>query len=1212
MKESDRKKYEKPARRMARRTAMTLALLLTAATAWAQPTNLTASNKTGNSVTMTWEAPTTDNTITGYAYQIKKSVNAWGTDTEVLDPALTSLSLDNLLSNTNYDFRVKALYEGGESSDYAPITIRTLASLPYTYNFETTLAAEGWTKVNLSDYDEANTVDHYFCFYRNGIKYLISPELYNSSGGPFLVSFYYWISYNQSSSIQGDCSLQMGYSTTTNDLDAFTWEEAITEGADVLYKAEVPANTKFIAIKSTIKNDDSGTNSLRNLSFLLNGCLPTENLTVTELTDETTTLTWEAPTTAQPITGYAYQFKKSVDSWEADTEVLDPALTSLTFDNLLPNTSYDFRVKALYGSNKASEYKSIAILTDCSMTNLPVTEDFENGLGCWRVVNGSSSTGYQCFGVSEKTYKHFNFKDNIHPQYFISPQFEESSEIKVSFTYCIGSENNPKAFQVGYSATDNVDDFTWGEEIHATNYFLDEWMAYEHTFSANTGIKYIAIKYNSDNPGGLMLDDFCIIKVGIIPPAQLTVSDISCESATLTWTAPATAKTVTGYAYQLKKAGDAWGSDISVGAGTTSATFNGLTADTDYEFRVKAIYGSDVSVYTTTPFVTATDLSYEMGFENGYGRWSMVDCETYFKDINDIWSTGRRTRAAHDSNVGFQFSRNTHSPGTSQYLISPRFAGDRAITLSFYYRVPTNIEETIYVGYSTTTSDKDAFTFGDAITFNSSNWTKYENTFPAEARFFAVKYTTNNYFVYIDDFLFEESSTYAKPTAIALSALTKTDATLVWDVPDTSAEGFAYRYKKSDDSTWSDEETLNTNTVTLSNLTPNTIYYFRVKALYAGNKASNYTSYNFLTEANSVSVPYTDDFENGMGGWRKKDCDGSTGIRVWDESYSGSYCFDFWNSDHSQYLISPQLISDKPIKASFYYRNSENKLAYFLVGYGSNKNAINWDFKKIIIASTGTWTLYEETFPAETQYVVIVSPSQANSLFLDYFSFTEGSQGVTFAKEGFSTFYDSQFDLTLPAGVKAYIVTASEGAGSLTYQAIADGDGATNTVPKGTAVMLRKEASDAKQTIDIPLASPTAAAISETNLLHGSDTEITTTGGDAGAKYYKLSYGTDQTGNGGEDLTGVLGWFWGAADGAAFTSAAHKAWLVLPSTAGTRGFFGLPGDDETTGIKEVKSEGVKSEESGVEGWFSLDGRRLNGRPSAKGLYIHNGSKVAIK
>ena len=214
---------------------------------------------------------------------------------------------------------------------------------------------------------------------------------------------------------------------------------------------------------------------------------------------------------------------------------------------------------------------------------------------------------------------------------------------------------------------------------------------------------------------------------------------------------------------------------------------------------------------------------------------------------------------------------------------------------------------------------------------------------------------------------------------------------------------------------------------------------------------------------------------------------------------------------------------------------------------------------------------------------------------------------VTFAKEGFSTYYDSQYDLALPEGVKAYIITAPGEGQTLTYLEIADGSTTNNIVPKGTAVMLRTAASDAAQNIDIPLASPTAAAISETNLLHGSDTEITTTGGDAGAKYYKLSYGTDQTGNGGDDLTSVLGWFWGAADGAAFTSAAHKAWLVLPSTAGTRGFFGLPGDDETTLLRKVNSEEVNSEE-----WFSLDGRRLNGRPSAKGLYIHNGSKVAIK
>ena len=29
-------------------------------------------------------------------------------------------------------------------------------------------------------------------------------------------------------------------------------------------------------------------------------------------------------------------------------------------------------------------------------------------------------------------------------------------------------------------------------------------------------------------------------------------------------------------------------------------------------------------------------------------------------------------------------------------------------------------------------------------------------------------------------------------------------------------------------------------------------------------------------------------------------------------------------------------------------------------------------------------------------------------------------------------------------------------------------------------------------------------------------------------------------------------------------------------------------------------------------WFSLDGRKLGGKPAKAGLYIHNGRKVVIK
>jgi hypothetical protein len=220
---------------------------------------------------------------------------------------------------------------------------------------------------------------------------------------------------------------------------------------------------------------------------------------------------------------------------------------------------------------------------------------------------------------------------------------------------------------------------------------------------------------------------------------------------------------------------------------------------------------------------------------------------------------------------------------------------------------------------------------------------------------------------------------------------------------------------------------------------------------------------------------------------------------------------------------------------------------------------------------------------------------------------------LSVAKEGYGTYYNSSEDVVLPSGVKAYVVTASSDGGTLTYEVIADGsltDAATAVVPKATAVMLKMAESDATQSIDISLARPTAAAISQDNLLHGSDVAVETTGGGAGAKYYKLTYGLDNTSNGGADNSSVLGWYWGADGGAAFTSGAHKAWLALPpSISFARGFFGLPGDGETTGIcpAEIKET---AERAGL--WYSLDGRKLNGKPSAKGVYIVGGKKVVIK
>ena len=55
--------------------------------------------------------------------------------------------------------------------------------------------------------------------------------------------------------------------------------------------------------------------------------------------------------------------------------------------------------------------------------------------------------------------------------------------------------------------------------------------------------------------------------------------------------------------------------------------------------------------------------------------------------------------------------------------------------------------------------------------------------------------------------------------------------------------------------------------------------------------------------------------------------------------------------------------------------------------------------------------------------------------------------------------------------------------------------------------------------------------------------------------------------------------------------------------------WGFGDEGETTSLREMRNEelGVRNSD-----YYNLDGRKLNGKPTTKGLYIHNGKKVVIK
>jgi hypothetical protein len=70
------------------------------------------------------------------------------------------------------------------------------------------------------------------------------------------------------------------------------------------------------------------------------------------------------------------------------------------------------------------------------------------------------------------------------------------------------------------------------------------------------------------------------------------------------------------------------------------------------------------------------------------------------------------------------------------------------------------------------------------------------------------------------------------------------------------------------------------------------------------------------------------------------------------------------------------------------------------------------------------------------------------------------------------------------------------------------------------------------------------------------------------------------------------------------TIKAHKAYLTFSGT-NAPAFFGF--DEDVTGIKTISY--VRSEMEDV--WYTIDGRKLCGKPAVKGIYILNGKAVII-
>ena len=170
-------------------------------------------------------------------------------------------------------------------------------------------------------------------------------------------------------------------------------------------------------------------------------------------------------------------------------------------------------------------------------------------------------------------------------------------------------------------------------------------------------------------------------------------------------------------------------SDIVVDPDVNSATVSWDGYNEGYNMRYrKAAYTEEV---------------FSDGFESGIGNWTRVDCG----------ASNAYTDFPHTGSVGFIFDYNSTPP---QYLISPVLDGvTDGMKLEFYYAAYSSyFTESFQVGYSSTTADIDAFTFGDEITTNSIYWQLFSEAIPAGTKYFCVKCTSDDqYYLLVDDFV---------------------------------------------------------------------------------------------------------------------------------------------------------------------------------------------------------------------------------------------------------------------------------------------------------------------------------------------------------------------------------------------------------------------------------------------------------------------------
>ena len=593
-------------------------------------------------------------------------------------------------------------------------------------------------------------------------QYLISPQLNTTGELKFYINCFL------------DTDFYVGYSTTTNDLEAFTWTEYRISYSQTwqIHRQQLPDDVKYVAFHyyyiPSIANQKFYIDDITIGTYEIEPAGPWNYVT----TEETTII-------LDNLTGGTEYEAIVVPSCDETHESMTVSFTTLacTIGNVaVSNTTMTSAALNWTGNSDSYTVKHRTAAYFEGISGEDFGYEFPSGWTRYTGPLNADGTGPTTPVNSGWSYfpswSYGTFKSNIHPNWrnwlvtraiTINPGCSLSFNVRIDGEIPAWNPGNGGRFAVLIS-TDN--------KVHWT--ILREWN--------NTGSPYIwnnlVGPYQTINDINLNAYIGQTVHIAFYVNGlseqwygnDLYLSDVTCGRSI---------------------AAGAWQTVLSTGANT--ATIGNLYPDTKYdavvvpscdptlasdivsfstvgcsvdEVEVSNITEQSATVnwnsysdsytvkYRKTPSVS---YPYEMGFEdeNAFANWTFIS-NNAANALGTTNGAGIHHTAAHGGLLGFRFSSyNTVEGGEYnagdyiQYLISPLLTVSG--NLRFYYRKSNRLYEGLSVGYSTTTNNLNAFTWTEDIGA-LQEWQAMTLSLPANVKYIAFRYNgANSYYAHIDD-----------------------------------------------------------------------------------------------------------------------------------------------------------------------------------------------------------------------------------------------------------------------------------------------------------------------------------------------------------------------------------------------------------------------------------------------------------------------------